>query len=410
MRRLFVAVSPGIAARDVVDGLRNLLLFAGWGLAWCITARDGRPRHTILAATLTAVLLSAAVESAQLFSVRRQASILDLVTNTGGAFLGSAGAVALLHAARAARGARSYVGMPMFIFAASYGAAAILEIVLPGLRQELLPGVSGGAVARFRIASSQIGWGGGGIGSSLLQAVLLLPAGAFGVAALAERGMTYGRALTLTASAGVPLVLILEFARGTTGQPIAIGMFVVHALGVLAGAWLAARWLPALTRRLRGRTRPRLLALAYVSTLPLWGWRPFVPHFSIDGFRASFTAGHLMPLTALGMKVDIFSASDVAITFLLHLPLGALLAVWPLRGRGWLSRMYPGIGIVIAIEAGQLLLEHRFFDVTDIIIGTCGVVAGWGLMRRAGYPPHGEMLGPADSASHLDGRPRDSTA
>jgi glycopeptide antibiotics resistance protein len=391
-RRLAAAVSPSIAARDVVDGLRNLLLFAGWGLAWCLTADDRRLLRAVVMATLTGMLISAGVESAQLFSVRRQASILDLLTNTGGAFLGGMGAVVLLHAARATRAARSFVGMPMFVFAAAYGTAAMLEIVLPGLRQEVLPGAWGGPLARFRISSAQIGWGSSGFGPSLLQAFLLLPAGAFAVAALVESGRSYPRALWITSGAGVLLVSILEIARGFTGQPIEIGLMVAHGAGVLGGAWLAARWLPVLTRRVRGRARPRLLAAAYVSVLPLWAWRPFVPHFRLDELRESFARGHIIPLKALAMKVDMFSASDVTISFMLSLPLGALLAVWPLRRRGWLAHMLPGVWVVALVEAGQLLVQGRFFDTTDIIIGASGILAGWGLMRRSGFRPYGEVL------------------
>lgn len=397
--RLSEALAPDVAPRDVVDGLRNLLLFAGWGLVWCMTAPDGRLRRGIVAATVTGVLISGGVEAAQLFSSRRQPSVLDLLTNTGGALLGGVGAVVLLHIVRSLRRARSFVGMPMLVFAASYGAAAMLEILLPGLRQELLAGASGGAAARFRLASGQIGWGGDSPGESLLQILLMVPAGAFAVAALVELGRSYTRALAYTALGGVLLPLILELGRGTTGQPIEIGRLVAHAVGLVGGAWLAARYLPALTRRYRGSARPLLLLAFHVGVLLLWGWRPFALHFSLAELQTSFSAGHLMPLTALAMKVDLFSASDVAVSFLLPLPIGALLAVWPLRRTGWLGYMYPGIWAVTAIETGQLLIADRFFDTTDLIIGVSGVLAGWWIMRRAGFRPYGELLHPAAERS-----------
>ena len=46
-RRLTNAMSPGVSAHDAVDGLRNLLLFAGWGLVWCMTAPEARLRRAI---------------------------------------------------------------------------------------------------------------------------------------------------------------------------------------------------------------------------------------------------------------------------------------------------------------------------------------------------------------------------
>jgi glycopeptide antibiotics resistance protein len=375
-----------------VDGLRNLLLFAGWGLVWCVTAPTSRLQRAILAATITGMLISAGVETAQLFSPRRHASLLDVLTNTAGALAGAVGTVALLRATSAARSARSLVGVPMFVFAVTYGCAAMLEIVLPGMRQDLLPGADGGPFARFRLASTRIGWGGADLWSSALQGLLMLPAGAFAVTALVESGRSLLRALLLTAGASVSLALLLEFGRGTTGQPIEIGMFVAHALGLLCGAWLAAAWLPTVARRFQGHALALRLAAFYTLILLLWRWQPFVPSFAVDAIRQSFSANHLIPLQALTMKMDLFSASVVAVGFLLHMPLGALLAVWPLRLHGWLAHMLPGIWVVAVVEAGQLMIAGRYFDVTDIIIGGAGILAGWGLMRKAGFRPRGEAL------------------
>jgi glycopeptide antibiotics resistance protein len=389
--RLVRGVSPAVGAGDAVDALRNLLLFAGWGLVWCMTAPTHRLGRSIVAATVTGMLLSMTVETAQLFSERRLASILDVITNTSGAFLGAVATVALLRAAISARGARSCVGIPMFVFAASYGFVAALEILLPGMRQELLA-VWGGPFNRLQAALAAIGWGDDSAATLLLQFVLMMPAGAFAVAALAESGRPYRRALTATALGGVVLSLVLEFARGLAGQPIELGMFVAHALGVVSGAWLTAHWLPTLATRISARNHPLALLTLYTGILLLWRWRPFMPHLSLERVLASFSPNHLIPLQALTHRMDIFSASIVAVGFLLHLPLGALLAVWPLRSRGWLAHVLPGLWIVMIMELGQLFIAGRYFDITDIIIGAGGVVTGWALMRRAGFQPRGEAL------------------
>jgi hypothetical protein len=306
--------------------------------------------------------------------------------------------VVLLRATRAARSARSFMGVPIFLFAVAYGCAAMLEILLPGMRQDLLPGADGGPFARMELARTRIGWGGAGLWSSALQALLMLPAGAFTVAALVEDGRSLRHALLLTAAVSVLLALVLEFARGYTGQPIEIGMFVAHAIGLLCGAWLAAAWLPTVARRFQGRALALRLAAFYAMILLLWRWQPFVPSFAVDAIRQSLSADHLIPLQALAMKMDLFSASVVAVGFLLHVPLGALLAVWPLRLRGWLAHMLPGIWIVAVVEAGQLMIAGRYFDSTDIIIGGAGILAGWGLMRKAGFRPRGEALHAAPRA------------
>ncbi|CAN5733137.1 hypothetical protein BH23GEM9_BH23GEM9_20590 [soil metagenome] len=395
--RLQRALMPMLSARDVIDGLRNLLLFAGWGLVWSLTERTPRFLRSVLLATVTGMLLSVCVEAAQLVSPRRQSSILDVLTNTGGAFLGALAVVLLLRVTIAARSARSFVGMPMLVIAVAYCAAAMLEILLPGMRQDLLPGIRGGPLARFRLALEWFGWRMPSLSTFVLQFILLLPAGWFSVAAMVERGRSYVNALLWTTAAGVVLAMLFEIGRGFTGQPVEFGVFVAHAAGIVCGAWLAWHYLALLTTRLRGRSRPLALMGVYAVVLMLWRWRPFRPAFDIEHMLGSFSTGHLVPLAALAGRTDLFSASIVAAGFLLHVPLGALLAVWPLRYRGALAHVLPGLWFVILIEAGQLFITERFFDTTDIVIGTAGVLAGWALMRQAGFRPYGQALPPAGS-------------
>ena len=67
-RRLARALHPTLTARDLVDGVRNVLLFAGFGATWAATAAVGRWWHAAAPATASGLLLSAFVEGAQLFS------------------------------------------------------------------------------------------------------------------------------------------------------------------------------------------------------------------------------------------------------------------------------------------------------------------------------------------------------
>src|SRR5690606_17199794 len=120
--RLRRAFDLNVAGRDVIDAARNLVLFAGWGVVWVMTATRGRRRTLVLQAALTGLALSAAVETAQLLSPRRHSSLLDLATNTGGALAGALATAALWRGLAARRSERSYVGIPAFIFAACYGA------------------------------------------------------------------------------------------------------------------------------------------------------------------------------------------------------------------------------------------------------------------------------------------------
>jgi hypothetical protein len=117
--------------RDAVDGLRNLALFAGWGLIWIVTGPGDRLRRRVVLATLTGAGISVCVEAIQFFSTNRISSVLDVATNTAGAFGGAVAAVAAARVIHASQSARSFVGVPIVIFAVSYCGAVALDAVLP---------------------------------------------------------------------------------------------------------------------------------------------------------------------------------------------------------------------------------------------------------------------------------------
>lgn len=90
----------------------------------------------------------------------------------------------------------------------------------------------------------------------------------------------------------------------------------------------------------------------------------------------------------------MYTVADVCVPFFLAVPLGALLAVWPLRRSGLLRTALPGIYFAAALEAGQLFIIGRSPDMTDFLVVAAGVVTGWLIVRRAGFQPHGELLPP----------------
>jgi VanZ family protein len=85
------------------------------------------------------------------------------------------------------------------------------------------------------------------------------------------------------------------------------------------------------------------------------------------------------------MRVDVFSVVDVAAPFFLYFPLGALLAVWPFRSRGWLGGLWPAVWLALATEASQLVIAERLVDITDPLVQIAGALIGWTVIRRAGY-------------------------
>ena len=89
LQRLPSALNTGLAPRDLVDAIRNIVLFAGWGALWVITAPKQRTAIRLTFATRSGFLLSFGVEAVQLFSPIRRASILDVTTNTVGYLIGA---------------------------------------------------------------------------------------------------------------------------------------------------------------------------------------------------------------------------------------------------------------------------------------------------------------------------------
>jgi glycopeptide antibiotics resistance protein len=385
--RMGRALQPGLTGRDAVDAVRNVVLFAGWGAVWALTAGRRSWWATLTGAAATGLLLSAVVETAQLFVVQRTASVLDLLTNATGAALGAIGTLVLDASVRASRGMRSFVGMPMLVFAVAYGGATLMEAVMPVLRQDRLP-VWGSPLARWRAAmevAQPIRWA----ELPLVEFLLFAPAAAFVVAALVERGISYRVAAVITSVAGALTAVLAELARGLVGYVLSWGPMLLHGMALVGGAWAAAAVLPAATRALRGRYRPLLLLLGYVPLIALWTWRPFALESSWQRVLAKLEPGRLVPLYAYRERVDLFTAADALIPVLLFFPLGCLFAVWPIRARGLMRGVLPAIWLAVLMEVGQIAVAARFFDVTDIILQSAGAAMGWVLLRRAGYRPYG---------------------
>lgn len=399
--RLARAFHPTYTPRDAVDAVRNVALFAGWGALWVVTATRSTLRRAALPALLTGLVMSAGIELTQSMMPARTSSALDVASNTVGALFGAVVIVGIVTALRAGCARKSYVGVPALLFLGGYLAAVAFEAVFAPFRLEPLPGVYGGPFVRMHATLAQFSWG--SIFTIALGDVpLFLPVGVFGVAALVELGWPYTNAARLTVVTGTLLWIVSELSHGPLALPIQAGAVLGHAAALAAGAWLAVRFLPPFSRRVRGRWRPLGLAAVYVFVLLLWSWRPF--HLETDpaALRAQLSLDRLVPLQASAVRVDLFSVADLAEGFLLYLPLGGLLGVWPLRRTGWLRGLLPGIYVAAGTELGQIFVAGRFFDVTDFLVQAAGVAIGWAVVHHAGYQPYGSMLrvarpaGPAD--------------
>jgi glycopeptide antibiotics resistance protein len=389
--RLVRAFEPSLGWRDAVDGLRNVALFAGLGAVWVVTSLSGKVRSEIRRATLTGFALSATVEGLQVFSPERTASVVDLATNTLGALAGALALALLIAGVQRAKGARSYLGVPAFALAGAYGLAVLCEALTPLFRNDLLPSVAGGPLGSLRLAlglSTPLSLG----AVPLLDSLLFAPEGFLAMMALAERSRDAGATWPRIAALMAGLAVAAEFAHVFIRLPIRWEAAAVHALALGFGAWAAWRWLPGLTRALRGPARARTALAAYAALLVLWGWRPLLPELRGAAIAAQLEPSHFVPLLALAGRVDVFSAVHVAQQFLLYVPLGCLLAVWPLRLAGRWSHLWPALWLTLAIEAGHIVIAERFFDVTNALIALAGLGIGWVTVRRSGFRPYGAAL------------------
>jgi len=331
------------------------------------------------------------VEGLQTFSPVRTASIIDVTTNTLGTLGGALTVAVLVTEVVRRRGARSYLGLPTFLAAAAYLLAVCCESVTPLFRSEPVTGVFGGPLFRLRamlllatpLSLAQI---------PLSDILLYPPAGFLAVMWLAESGRDASRGWRGVAAVGAVAAFLLELAHGMLGVTIRWEAAVTDAASIGFGAWAAARWLPVLTRSLRGAARARTATYAYAALLGLWGWRPFYPRLDGAEILGQLTLGHLVPLESLAERADVFSALHVAQQFLLYLPLGALLAVWPLRRRGRWGGLTPAVALTAVLELGHLVIEERLFDVTNFLIAVAGLAIGWVVVRRSGYPVYGESI------------------
>ena len=377
--------------RDAVDGLRNVALFAGLGGVWVATAPPGGDRQAVLRSTLVGLAISLAVEGLQCFSPVRTASFVDVSTNVLGALCGAL-TVAMLSAALVrAKSARSYFGVPVFVIGGAYGLAVLCESLTPLFNSEQVKNIWGGPRSRligvlhlaFPLTWSAVPWS---------DIPLFAPAGFLAVMLLAELGWRSPLRWLGVAIVGAMLLIATHAFHGAAGLPVRWEAAATDALAVSLGAWAADRWLPALTQSLRGSARARAALGGYAALLAFWGWRPLVPETRVSVMLSQLSGERFIPLASLAARVDLFSAIHVLQQFLLYLPLGALLAVWPVQLTGRWSRLTPAIALAVVIEVGHIVIAARFFDVTNALIACAGLGIGWIVVRRAGFTPYGEAF------------------
>ncbi|MEO8945217.1 MAG: VanZ family protein [Gemmatimonadaceae bacterium] len=384
---------------DAIDAARNVLLFAGLGAVWIATSRLRHPGATLLRITLISFVLSGCVETLQLFSPVREASLIDVTTDTIGGLVGGLVTLAAFAALDESAGERSVIGIPAFVLAISYGLATVMEAFIPLFRQDLLPQLGGSVSERIGRAIAAIR------PESIAQipftdVLIFFPAGVFAAAALMESGAGASMSALVVIVAAAVVYPVTEIVHGVAAEPIILGAALTHVVAAAAGAVVAISGMDSFRTRLVTVSRVRVVATAYSLILLVWSWRPFRLDLTAASMADQFTSSHIIPLQALAERGDLFSVTDVVTQGVIFFPLGALLAIWPLRKRGALRGVLPAIYLAIVLELGKIPIAERFMDVTHILIQSAGAGLGFVLIRRLGYKVRGEMLPPRpDSAT-----------
>lgn len=407
--RLLGALDLSLSPADVVDGVRNLVLFAGWGLLWVTTGRTDAPyRRRILEALGTGVAVSVTAEAVQAFLPGRFPSLLDVVTNGLGAWGGAVAGLAAVRVLEVRREQPGLLGVPAYAVAAPYLAAVLAEAAFPLLRHVGPPGSHGGPLRRAAWSLEQLSWE----SLTVLPAtdvLLFLPAGVMLVLALREIGVPRGKAVGWTAAAGAAVAVVGELVHAPLGRTIEVGPLLVHAAAVAGGGWLGVALLPDVGRAApadsepdrtgsegtepgrtgpaddeRGRRRILQFLAGYGLLLFLWNARPFVPETDPGAMLSALSPGRWLPLEALGGRRDLYTVSDIFRNFLLFLPVGAVLAVRPLQRSGPLRALGPAVILAVGVELVQVLVAVRFFDLTDALVSLAGAGVAWCLVREAG--------------------------
>ena len=371
--RIRRAFHPSDSFRNVVDAARNVALFAGWGATWILTARAPATRRDIGVATLLGLLASVSVETLQAFSVNRETSALDVVTNTLGSVLGALAFWLIERRATVDLRSGTTLGVPGWMPAAALLATAVGLAFAPSSRASLtlawdpMPGMRMQAVART--PALEVPW-----------LALLTDAGAWGLAGIAvalaisdRTGRVRWKQLAVWLLI-VPLLLAgAHYGRAFAGLQREARSLPVQAASVALGLGLGLVLVGPWRRRFPARTdRAWQLALACALVGALMSWVPAAWAASPIGIKA-VSWRQLVPMMSLFQRSDMSSVFLVLQKAGIGAALGACLAARKQSGAP-----QPGVRAALAfafvIEVVQVVVPGRYPDVTDILI--TGAAAG----------------------------------
>jgi VanZ family protein len=392
--RAIPTLKLGIASR--ADWVSNIILFVPLAFLWTEVA--ARRRSPILRGALSGLvvlgclLLSGAIEFAQIFFPPRTVSMNDLIAEGIGAGIGVAGAWMFGARARralsklgAARGEAALAERALWIYLGLVLLYNVMPLDLTLSPVEIYHKWKEGRVVLnpFQsLPSDPVSWLYGAASDVLIWA----PVSALWIVA-GRGGFSGAAALTIGAAAAVEGAQLFIYTRVCD-----VGDILTAALGALLGA--------AIGSRLRGRVGVAAgpsssrwamaggaAAGAWLFVLAALFWYPF--NFRLERAFALERLAMLrqVPFLSYYMQSEYWALGGLLRKTLLFVPLGSALgiAAWPVSARS--ARRLAAVGAALvallaaaAVELGQAFLPGKYPDSTDFLLEMIGAIAGYALV------------------------------
>lgn len=380
--RLQRAIAPVLHFKDVVDGVRNIALFFGWGAIYALTSPQPTTRRDVLRATLVGFFASLTVESAQLFAEFRQASVVDVVTNTLGSLLGALSLAAVEHRAIGDMRRGTMIGVPGWLPAGSLLLAAAGISFAPTSRPAMVIGWVASPLGRLQMvnaaAAAEVHWT-----ALLVDLLAWLTVGlAVGIAITDRSGRIRRRQLLAWLVLAPACLVLVHLGRGMVGLQRDQRALAVQATALIGGLTAALLLVPCWRARVTARsTRAAQLGMLAAVLGAAMAWSPAVWVTRTVG-QPTLRWQQLVPMLSLFDRQDMSSVFLVLQRAGLGAAVGACLAA-----RKRIGAPSPGImsavGYAAVLEVGQLVVPGRYPDMTDILITGAAACLVLTLVERA---------------------------
>ncbi|NOT25914.1 MAG: VanZ family protein [Acidobacteria bacterium] len=222
----------------------------------------------------------------------------------------------------------------------------------------------------------------------LANALMFVPVGFgfYGAFQTDRKDRFAGGAVIGSLVASVAGSLTAEFLQEfAPGRVVASPDVVAQTLGAMTGVvlWLIAgpdlvHWIRD-TRRDTHHDRATRALVAYLAFWAFVNLAPFDITLNVDRLGQRWREGEIVLIPFTSNLPWTRLAWDAVVTAVSAIPIGTLLLVgWQPRGerRGLLSAVWLGVVILAALETAQIFIRSHGADMTDVVCGMLGVLAG----------------------------------